>query len=504
MRISNIDSFINTLDHIDVTIAATHLNYVNSNSVLYTTDAAKKGAISWIKPFNRPQLLHHDTHTDPVGRIVNFDIKDQADSLDEPPDYIELTSRITDEEAINKVLKGLYLTCSVGSSTTRVRCSECDQVLTEDGLCEHEKGSITDSGDKIYWIIDEISYRENSFVNNPADPYSRIVSIDIGQGPIPYKEFLDHRDTLINEQTENFSMKDAITAREKLPSSAFCGPEQYFPANTEDNVKAGLDVLDKIEDLSDSAKAKIKANLYRKGSRFSVSPSNDEIQETPNLLTYRIDEDFTEDEVKIIQDYFTANPDTDLPKVENQTDDNQTDEETETIIVEDFEQIKSKTKKEVIAFAEKAINDFETQLKDSKSGAVLKDEEIIKLNTTISDNESILNNKEDEISKLLDDNAKLDMSYKQAIVSNIIDLKKSLGSTDSDDDLEKKYIGRQLDSLVDTINDLRNEIVNDDNIDRVDDPTLNNNDEETTTQEDTDEDTIVPDTVDPKYSVFFK
>lgn len=505
MQFSNIDSLINRLDSIDIVVAATHLNYVNGNAVLYTTDAAKKGALSWVKPFNKPQLLHHDKLTDPVGRIIDFKVKDMADNLDEPQDYVELTARITDNDAMGKVLKGLYYTCSVGSSTTRVRCSACDQVLTEDGLCEHEKGSVTDSGDRVYWIIDEISYRENSFVNNPADPYSRIVSIDIGHGHIPYKDFLDHRDALITELEESFSMKDAKLSteqRKKLPDSAFCGPGRSFPAHDKAHVTAGLRLLNR-SNFSDATKNKIKSCLYRKGKRYGISPSNDEIQEMPNLLTYRIDNDLTDEEVATITDFFKENPDSDLPEIEKDQEDTQEDNKDEINIIEDFENVKSKPKKEVIEFTEKVLSDFEAQLQDSENKIKELTDEVGKLNETISDNETILNNKEDEISKLLDDNAVSEMAHKKALVDNIIDLKINLGCEDNREDLENKYIGRQLDSLVDTINDLRNEIVNNDEIERVDDPTLSNTETEDNTQDDAQE-TKVPDHVEPRYSIFYK
>ncbi len=105
---------------------------------------------------------------------------------------------------------------------------------------------------------------------------------------------------------------------------------------------------------------------------------------------------------------------------------------------------------------------------------------------------------------MLDDNAKSEMSYKQAIVNNIIDLKLSQGCKDSRDDIEAKYIVRQMDSLVDTINDLRNEIVNNDNVDRVDDPTLTNKDAEASTDELTNQEDTLSDDIDSKYSVFYK
>jgi len=465
---SNIDNYISNLSSITIKINATHLNYVNGNAVLYTTNAAKNGASSWLTQYAKPQLLYHDKHRDPVGRVIDFKIMDQSSDINEPQDYVELDVKISDPDAIAKVIKGLYYTCSVGSSTTRVRCSACNQILTEDGLCEHEKGSI-ENGQLVYWIIDEISYDENSFVNNPADPYSRIKNIDIGNGYIPYKDFLDHRESLINEliveDEMKYSNKLSAGARAKLPDSAFCGPERSFPGIDENHIREGLKLID-ASGFSDDTKAKIKAALYRKGKQFGVVPSNDELTAKPNLLTFRIDDNFTEDEVTDVAEYFLENPEADVPNTSDAPD-TQTDGNDTQVTLED---VQAKLVK-----LEKTLSDKDDELQK-------KIKKVSDLTDALSDKDAILNSKEDEINKLLDDTFRLDNKYKQSIIDNIIDLS---GKSEKSETLYEKYNARQIDSLVDTINDLR------DNIDitneRVEDPTTTSSDdnEDNTSSEDT-------------------
>ena len=328
---SNIKQFAQSLDFIDVEIAATHLDYINGNYFLYRKSAAQTGVKSWHSPFNKPQLVNHDKTRDPLGRITNAVVMSDAAGDNEPPDYVKLTVRLSDTDAIEKVLKGLYNTVSVGSKTTRVRCSECNQVLTEDGLCEHEKGSLGDNGDPVYWIIDEIEYKEDSFVNMPADPYSKIVRINIGNGWLLYKDFLENQDALISElmmEDNLMIIKDAklsTAARKKLPDSAFCGPGRSFPAHDEAHVRAGLRLLNR-SDYSDATKAKIKACLYRKGKKYGITPSDEEYEATPNILTYRIGEDFTDEEVKTITDFFNEKPDA-LYELEDEEDSSMSEKE---------------------------------------------------------------------------------------------------------------------------------------------------------------------------------
>jgi len=496
----NLDDLIEKLEFVDVDINATHLNYVNGNSLLYTIDAANSGGKSWITPYKKPQLLHHDKHSDAVGRIMGYSIEDTAATKGEPNDFIKLQVRITDKEAISKVIKGIYYTCSVGSSTSRVRCSHCDQVLTVDGLCEHEKGSTVD-GEKVHWIVDNISYRENSFVNNPADSYSRIVSIDIGDGPMAYDKFLDDKEELLT----NFYMEDGMTkkakltkeSRQTLPESAFCGPNRSFPAHDEEHVAAGLKLLDS-SDFDDSTIAKIKSSLYRKGKRFDIEPQEDELLKTKDLLVFRMDDEFTDEEVKAITTFFDENPDADLPSEDEATEEIVEDEEKVTYTIDDYQEVVKGKKDEIIKFCDfivtkyNELNDTITKINDEKS----------ELTDKVSEQDTILISKEDEINKLLDDNAQLTVNYKHALVDNILDFKKV---TENKDEEFNKYDSRKVESLVDTLSDFRNESEN--SIPKVNDETLKDS-SESDNDSTSDETTIIEDSNDDskqsKIDRFFK
>jgi hypothetical protein len=475
MAHSNIKSTVQTLDHIDVDIHATHLNYVNGNSLYYRAESGTKGAPSWIEPFGKPQLVHHAAKEDAIGRIIDFNVLTATDDLKEPNDVIKLKARITDKDAMEKVLNGIYFTCSVGSKSTKVTCSECKQVLTEEGLCEHEKGERLDSGKSVYWIIDDISYRENSFVNKPADPYSRIVAIDIGYGAIPYKEFLDHRETLINELTTEDSFMDLIdgklstSARKKLPDKAFCGPGRSFPAHDKAHVTAGLRLLNKSK-FSASTKTKIKSCLYRKGKLYGITPSKDELDEYPNMLTYRIDDDFSDEELNDLATYFKENPDADLPEVETPKQEDAKVPKESTM--EPFDEVKEKDKEDIVAYTEKLIVSHEDAIKklDSKVEALEKD--IKELKDNISDKDAILKSKEDEVFKLLDDMSKIEEKHRQALIGNIVDLQMLHNNEKDREELTEKYNSRQIHSLIDTISDLHTEITKNAETNKVDDPTL--------------------------------
>lgn len=460
-----------------IKLKATHFNdYVNRNALNYTAKAVNEGADSWIKPFQKPQLVGHDKQSDPIGRITAYKLA-RSEAVDEPADYVELTAVITDQSAIEKIMDGRYNTVSVGSRSSKVLCSECNQNIIEDGLCEHKKGSFNSKGNRVHWKIDQIDYVECSFVNEPADDYAAIDQIDIGFGFVPYKDFLDNQESLILEgKNSEVTMEDAVlsyAARQKLPDSAFCyvtgsgeNKVRKFPAHDAAHVRNGLARLPQAK-LSDSVKAKILACLKRRAKRFGIKTSNDSAipQEAANYINaldplYGIHDEFTAEEQKEVDEFFKENPEFDnLP--EKPKDNSQEDKATA-----DAEPEKMKKEELVIAF--KALVD------KNKTDLESRDTKIKSLENQVNELSTILTSREDEVNKYIDQMASLEKNLRDAVINNIIDLKKS----DTKEDratVVQKLESRQLQSLMDTLADLRIELTATDktveNKDQVKDPT---------------------------------
>lgn len=447
----------NLPESIDVRIKATHFEpFINKNAVKYTENAIKKGSKSWISPFKKPQLVAHDKTSSPIGRIINFEIiKDQKIYPNEPPNYIRLTARITDKDSIEKVLDGRFNTVSVGSKSSRVICSECAQVITEDGLCDHKKGSYNEKGELIHWLIDEIEYVEDSFVNEPADEYASIEEINLGAGWVPYQDLLDNRLTHLKE----FNMEDHMAtqtdakltteARNKLSDKVFCGPGRSFPAHDKAHVTAGLRLLNKSK-FSDATKAKIKACLYRKGQRFGIAPTNDEIQADPELLFHGIDDEWTTEQKAELEAFFKENPDADLPDTTDTTDNKDAAKTVpETTKIEDMK------KPELVTLATTLQKEIEDSKKVNSEALAARDAKIADLTKKLEDATTLALQKEEEINKFLDQNAVLNKKLRDSVVSNIIDLKMTDNNNEEQKALIEKYSKRSIESLMDTLIDLR-------------------------------------------------
>lgn len=139
-----------------------------------------------VATFNKPILTHHDSHGEPIGRVVAAkfvqlldedslmrDFKNPATEYDQGSGYIQVVGMITDTEAIEKILDGRYNTVSSGQSSPDIWCSICGQNLRDD-LCEHRPGKTYEIEGKdkervCYLITGKLTYHELSYVNMPAN-----------------------------------------------------------------------------------------------------------------------------------------------------------------------------------------------------------------------------------------------------------------------------------------------------------------------------------------------
>jgi len=196
-----------------VTVEATHAGIINGNMRFYRPDRMQEAVHTWTSDYPKPVLLRHDEKSDPVGRVVraryvdfswkyaqkypelkNLIFYDSSsrrmdlfksvgwivDVLSKEEGYaglgaIELGLNITEPEAIEKVLRGEYLTVSVGFKTDSAICSVCHTDWAVDDRCEHRLGRRYE--DKLAFLIaGRLEYEEVSWVNFPADPFARVKS----------------------------------------------------------------------------------------------------------------------------------------------------------------------------------------------------------------------------------------------------------------------------------------------------------------------------------------
>ena len=165
-------------------IDATHAGTLINNRI-YPPESMQKGIRSWTSPYKKPVLVNHDDTKDPIGRVISAkyfktprgsDMKEYKPVLRDSDGYgyQRLTVKITDPDAIQKILDGRYETVSVRMATDHAICSVCGSDWSgEDGPCDHTPGQKYD-GKLAYMTTGTLNYREMSFVNIPADEYAGV------------------------------------------------------------------------------------------------------------------------------------------------------------------------------------------------------------------------------------------------------------------------------------------------------------------------------------------
>ena len=162
-----------------ITIDATHAGYKNRNCFYYDSDSMKYAVKQdiWTKPYPKPLLKNHDMESEPLGRVVKARFID----TDDGKGFTQLDVKVTDKEAIEKIVDGRYLTVSTSgvpmkdasSKFNFTLCSVCGTDLNRDDFCGHSRGRVYEDDDGVmkmcFWKVGAIEYKEVSIVNTPAD-----------------------------------------------------------------------------------------------------------------------------------------------------------------------------------------------------------------------------------------------------------------------------------------------------------------------------------------------
>ena len=158
-------------DSIMVDIEGIHgAPYVTRNFTRYMPKCLKGSVPSWIKPYRKPLIKHHnDKNGEIIGRICDAKYK-ESDTLT-GTSALEFTVNVPGK-AKEDVKNGLLETASIGATIHDMRCSICGQQLANGEECEHKRG--VKYGDKICtWDMYEMTGKELSYVIVPSDIYSK-------------------------------------------------------------------------------------------------------------------------------------------------------------------------------------------------------------------------------------------------------------------------------------------------------------------------------------------
>lgn len=157
-----------------IEVAAIHEG-LTANYNNYSVVELEKALQSWVEPYPKPIILNHDINSEPIGRVMAARIDKEEDGSS----YVRLQIAVTDPVAAQKIADKRYMTGSVGGRAGKAVCSISGEDLAAEGdggkpnIAKYKRGKIY-KGKMAFIDMQDISFKEYSFVNQPADQRSGV------------------------------------------------------------------------------------------------------------------------------------------------------------------------------------------------------------------------------------------------------------------------------------------------------------------------------------------
>lgn len=380
--------------------------------------------------------------------------------------YVRLQIAITDPVAVQKVLDKRYLTGSVGGRANKAICSISGADLakeTEAGrppLSKYRRGQVY-KGKLAYVDMQDISFKEYSFVNQPADSKSSVRSVkgpnagDVattdGEWVAKSSAFVLH----MNEEDivsieENESVLTSLKKKESKPlylhlKGSFLTALSIHESENYNNNNNSL--------LSDGDE--------------KISTDSQEIKTMDNVETQEdilaVAEELSSDLSSIASE---SGEEQEQPKAEEQTADPEGSEEApaEEDAAEEpevEEKVSEDNSDKADVQAEEAVDSEKAEKSEEKSEETQAVSEEEKKEESLNDNEEEVAETDEtallqKVKLLEEENAKLKKALHRTLVERVVDAKISAGveSADARESLIEDHSNRTASSLADSLRDL--------------------------------------------------
>lgn len=446
-----------------IEVAAIHEG-LTANYNNYSAQELEKALQSWVEPYPKPIILNHDLNTEPIGRVMAA----RMDKEEDGSAFVRLQIAITDPVAAQKVMDKRYLTGSVGGRASKALCSiSGEDLASEDDsgrprIPKFKRGKVY-KGKLAYIDMQDISFKEYSFVNQPADQKSGVRSMKSADGKAELADSegwvakssafvlsMDNEDIISIEENKsilsNLKKKESkpiylhlkgafLTALALQESESYINKTESLLSNEDsentkseethsmDNVDNGEDILAVAEGLSE--------DLSNIAASASVEAETSEESD-----------DKTED------------------VSEEQSSDDKSEELSEESEVSDSEENNNSADDSEEADVQNVDSENAEKPEESSSEEGDVDQETAGESSNLSDNkegvEQELELLKATIKSLEEENKKLKNALHRTLVERVIDTKISLGyeSVDDREKLIEEHSSRTAASLADSLRDL--------------------------------------------------
>jgi len=434
---------------LQVKFDATHSGRLTNRRV-YPGRHMKNSVNSFLEPYPKPILKHHNDESDPIGRIISatyvqlkkgddfkFDYKNPTE--DTGSGFIKLSGNIVDVDAIEKFIDGRYNTVSTRQAFDSMLCSICGKDFFEtdsedEEPCRHFPGR-TYTVDKknflCYGITGPLRYREVSIVNIPGDDQAQTTGFE-----------LIHQD---NEEplTIHCKEEDMLTIFDVSLSDGFKSvqlleTEEYTSVSSEDRKELTGKTI-----ISTSPHFKVK-------EQKSMESNNKDQDKDLDKQNKSVDDSQNKDKTS---------------SEENTDNKNITDTKTSGDSNKSDDQSNSDTNAMEGVVAPEQGNSGDNDQEDVEDATPKVDKE---LSAKIARLEKDVKDKEEELTRVRNSLSEKDTELKKALATNLVYTKvflkkpdvSSVKNSEEMDALITKYSERSIESLKDSITDLAPELIN--------------------------------------------
>lgn len=309
---------------ITVKMEATHSGRPNGNNWIYTPKGMYDGYRSFVSPVFKPVTEEHNPDSRTLGRVISSkyvdygNISDSFNSLS-PVEYlgkakelnldkqyrsrgykglghIELVAKITDKEAIDKILDGEFGFVSVDGRVEEAYCSICSTKVNSPNRCEHRRG-VKYGNEKCYYVGGKMHFDHISYVATPADSNAVATLIRDSKNSQSHLQILDFEIEKGKQMT--VGIQDINKSSEHLVEHAkTLGIKDYQLPSEE-----GLTVLDYVfgEQKTFPISDKLSASLAKSYFTTKISDSGDK-ESIITLIDEKLQELGVEDYEQVIAD----------------------------------------------------------------------------------------------------------------------------------------------------------------------------------------------------------
>lgn len=466
-----------------IEVAAIHEG-LTANYNNYSAAELEKALESWVEPYPKPIILNHDLSTEPIGRVIAARMDKESDGSS----FVRLQVAITDPVAAQKVLDKRYLTGSVGGRASKAVCSISGEDLaqeTESGrpkMPKFRRGKVY-KGKLAYIDMQDISFKEYSFVNQPADQKSGVRSTTFSDGKAPvaasddwvakssaFVLHMDEEDIVSLEENEsifkNMKKKDSKTTYLRTKGaflSAIAIHESESELNNSETLLSNEDLeVEKSEEIStmnditkDDDILAVATGLSEDLSNIASSQVSEEVSEEVSAEENQQPEE-QDESVEATEEAEETIEATDAS--EEAAEDVAEEAAAEEISTDDSEQ--ADVQEEAVD-SEEAEKPEESS--DEVSDEVQEESQEESLTAEESSDEQASEDQsgaiallEEKVQSLQAENAKLKGALHMTLVERVVDTKIALGLAEGDqrEDLISEHASRTASSLADSLRDM--------------------------------------------------